>query len=61
MAGHSGWSSYRDYTFNANSNEILRSDSGKAREVANYMDRIRPPVSRSTAPTQVASAAFVTR
>ena len=39
IAGNSGWSSYRDYTFNANSNEILGSDSSKAREVANYMDR----------------------
>ena len=30
---------YRDYTFNTNSNEILRSDSGKAREIASYMDQ----------------------
>jgi outer membrane protein OmpA-like peptidoglycan-associated protein len=33
------WRSYRDYTFNANSDEILRSDSHKAREVASYIDR----------------------
>jgi outer membrane protein OmpA-like peptidoglycan-associated protein len=39
MVGNSGWSAYRDYTFNANSNEILGSDSSKAREVANYTDR----------------------
>jgi outer membrane protein OmpA-like peptidoglycan-associated protein len=39
MAGNSGWSAYRDYSFNANSNEILGSDSSKAKEIANYMDR----------------------
>jgi hypothetical protein len=37
MAGNVGWSLYRDYTFGANSNEILRSDSSKAREIASYM------------------------
>lgn len=37
MAGNGGWSSYRDYTFNANSNEILYSDSSKAREIAYYL------------------------
>jgi outer membrane protein OmpA-like peptidoglycan-associated protein len=39
MAGNSGWSSYRDYTFNGNSDAILRSDSGKARDIAYYMDQ----------------------
>jgi outer membrane protein OmpA-like peptidoglycan-associated protein len=39
MAGNSGWTSYRDYTFNTNSNEILRSDSGKASDIAYYMDQ----------------------
>ena len=35
MAGN--WNSYWDYTFNANSNEILRADSSKAGDIANYM------------------------
>jgi outer membrane protein OmpA-like peptidoglycan-associated protein len=39
MVGMTGWNSYRDYTFNANSNEILRSDRTKAREIANYVDQ----------------------
>jgi Collagen triple helix repeat (20 copies) len=39
MAGN--WKSYWDYTFNANSNEIVRSDSTKAKEIANYMDQNR--------------------
>jgi outer membrane protein OmpA-like peptidoglycan-associated protein len=39
MIGKSGWSSYSDYTFNANSNEILRSDSNKARDIASYIDK----------------------
>jgi outer membrane protein OmpA-like peptidoglycan-associated protein len=39
MAGKAAWSSYRDYTFSANSNEILRSDSSKAREIASYVDK----------------------
>jgi outer membrane protein OmpA-like peptidoglycan-associated protein len=39
MAGNARWSYYRDYTFNPNSNEILRSDSGKAKEIANWMDQ----------------------
>jgi outer membrane protein OmpA-like peptidoglycan-associated protein len=38
MAGNGGWDAYRDYTFTANSNEILRSDNGKAKEIANYLD-----------------------
>jgi outer membrane protein OmpA-like peptidoglycan-associated protein len=38
-AGNGGWSSYRDYTFNVNSDDILRSDGNKAREIADYMDR----------------------
>lgn len=33
------WRSYRDYTFNANSDEILRSDGHKAREIASYIDQ----------------------
>jgi outer membrane protein OmpA-like peptidoglycan-associated protein len=39
MAGKSVWSSYRDYTFSANSNEILRSDSNKATDIASYMNK----------------------
>ncbi len=39
MAG--SWNSYWEYTFNANSNEILRSDSSKAKDIANYMDQNR--------------------
>ena len=39
MAGNGGWNSYVDYTFEANSNEILRSDRNKAGDVAKYMDR----------------------
>jgi hypothetical protein len=38
-AGPGGWNSYWDYTFNTNSNEILRSDSGKASDIAIYMDK----------------------
>jgi hypothetical protein len=34
-----GWSPYRDYTFNVNSNEILSSDGNKAREIADYMNQ----------------------
>jgi hypothetical protein len=34
MAGGGGWSSYRDFTLNVNSDEILRSDGNKARETA---------------------------
>jgi len=30
------WSLYRDYNFNANSDDILRSDENKAREIADY-------------------------
>jgi hypothetical protein len=33
------WSSYRDYTFSVNSDEILSADGNKAREVADYMNR----------------------
>jgi len=39
MAGGSDWSVYRDYTFSANSDAIVGSDSNKAREIANYMER----------------------
>jgi outer membrane protein OmpA-like peptidoglycan-associated protein len=38
-AGGSNWSSYRDYTFNVNSNDILRADGNKAREIADYMNQ----------------------
>ena len=38
-AGNGGWSSYRDYTFNVNSDDILRSDGNKAREIADYTNR----------------------
>src|SRR5438128_1254826 len=36
MAAGGTWSLYRDYTFNANSDDILRPDADKAREVADY-------------------------
>ena len=36
MARGGTWSVYRDYTFNANSDDITRSDSDKAREIADY-------------------------
>jgi outer membrane protein OmpA-like peptidoglycan-associated protein len=39
MAGGGSWSPYRDYTFNVNSDDILSSDSSKAREIASYMDQ----------------------
>jgi hypothetical protein len=39
LAGNKGWSSYSTYTFNTNSNEILRSDGNKAKEIANYLDQ----------------------
>jgi outer membrane protein OmpA-like peptidoglycan-associated protein len=39
MAGN--WKSYWDYTFNANSDEILQSDSFKTKEIANYVDQNR--------------------
>lgn len=39
LAGGGGWSVYRDYTFNGTSNEILRADTNKAREIADYMSR----------------------
>jgi outer membrane protein OmpA-like peptidoglycan-associated protein len=31
------WSPFRNYTFNANSDDILRSDGDKAREIADYL------------------------
>jgi hypothetical protein len=38
--GSSGrWSFYRDFTFAGNSDDILRSDSNKAREIADYLNR----------------------
>ena len=39
MAGDGGWSSYRDYTFNVNSDDILSADGNKAREIADYMNQ----------------------
>ncbi|OGA23081.1 MAG: hypothetical protein A3H34_04975 [Betaproteobacteria bacterium RIFCSPLOWO2_02_FULL_67_19] len=33
------WTSFRDYTFVGNSDDILRSDSGKAQEIADYLNR----------------------
>jgi hypothetical protein len=39
MAGGSGWSSYRDFTFNGNNDNILDSDSNKAGEIADYMNQ----------------------
>ena len=39
MAGGGNWSSYRDYSFSANSNDILRSDGNKAREIADYTNQ----------------------
>jgi len=33
------WSSYRDYRFNVNSDDILSSDGNKAREVADYLQQ----------------------
>jgi len=38
LAGNRGWSSYRDYTFSANSNEIQNADNSKAREIATYVN-----------------------
>ena len=35
----SGWSFYRDYTFNVNSDAILRSDGNKAQEISDYMNQ----------------------
>jgi outer membrane protein OmpA-like peptidoglycan-associated protein len=35
----SNWSSYRDYTFSVNSDDILRSDRNKAQEIADYMNQ----------------------
>jgi outer membrane protein OmpA-like peptidoglycan-associated protein len=39
MAGDGRWSSYRDYSFSVNSDDILRSDGSKAQEIADYMNR----------------------
>jgi len=39
QGGNARWSSYRDFTFNVNSNDILRDDGNKAREIANYMNQ----------------------
>jgi hypothetical protein len=32
-----GWSSYRDFTFAADSDDILRADDNKAQEIADYL------------------------
>lgn len=37
--GNARWSSYRDYSFNVNSNDILRDDGSKAREIADYLNQ----------------------
>jgi len=39
MVGGGSWTSYRDYTFNVNSDDILSSDGNKAREIADYMNQ----------------------
>jgi len=39
MAQGGSWNSYRDYDFNFNSDDIMSSDSNKAREVADYMNQ----------------------
>jgi outer membrane protein OmpA-like peptidoglycan-associated protein len=39
LAGDARWTSYRDYTFSVNSDDILRSDGNKAREIADYMNQ----------------------
>jgi hypothetical protein len=39
MATNSNWNASWDYTFNGDSNEILRFDQGKAGDIASYMDR----------------------
>ncbi|OGA06682.1 MAG: hypothetical protein A2W68_06690 [Betaproteobacteria bacterium RIFCSPLOWO2_02_64_14] len=39
LAGGGSWNPYRDYSFNVNSNDILRSDGNKAREIADYMNQ----------------------
>jgi outer membrane protein OmpA-like peptidoglycan-associated protein len=44
MAGAGGngdgrWSSYRDYRFNIGRDDIMRADSNKAREIAEYLDQ----------------------
>jgi len=33
------WSSYRDFTFNGNSDDILRADRNKPREIADYLNQ----------------------
>jgi outer membrane protein OmpA-like peptidoglycan-associated protein len=33
------WTPFRSYTFSGNSDDILRSDSGKAREIADYLNQ----------------------
>jgi hypothetical protein len=33
------WNSYREFTFNGNSDDIVRADSNKAREVADYLNQ----------------------
>jgi hypothetical protein len=37
MASENVWSAYQNYTFSADSNEIMGSDSGKSSEIANHL------------------------
>jgi hypothetical protein len=39
LAGANGWSPYRDYSFNVNSDQILGADGNKAREIADYLQQ----------------------
>jgi outer membrane protein OmpA-like peptidoglycan-associated protein len=38
-AGDGRWSSYRNYRFNIGRDDILRADSNKAQEVADYLNQ----------------------
>jgi outer membrane protein OmpA-like peptidoglycan-associated protein len=39
LASGGSWSLYREYAFNTYSDDILHSDSNKAREIANYLSQ----------------------
>lgn len=39
IAAMGNWTSFREYTFAGNSDDILRSDRNKAREIADYMNQ----------------------
>jgi outer membrane protein OmpA-like peptidoglycan-associated protein len=39
MVAGVSWSAFRDYSFNSYSDAILRSDSAKARDIADYLNR----------------------